>query len=185
MPKKKIIADVTDSEETVDTPETVEETSPEILPTTVEELSPLIVSLQNEINLLQVELQASRAAFVQQTDKQLSKIADLDAIMVVKQSSIDEANTLMAQIPDLQAQKSEVINAANSVVANANKQLADVVSREQAVSKREDGISEKEMANLAKEAGLISFSQTLEVRDAGITAREQAVSGLKSALGLK
>lgn len=168
--------------EVVDTLETPVETAP----TTAEELSPLIVSLQSELQGVQSEIKAYRAAFVEQTDKQLAKISELDATIAGKEEKVAEYTAIIeVSLPEAQKKLSSTKNATGVLLAQAETSLAEVSKREAMLGKATAELAKQKVEQDQKEADLNSLSITLDAREKEIAENAKTLDPLKKALGIK
>jgi uncharacterized coiled-coil protein SlyX len=171
----KKITKVTEDVENIDIPVEIVENIVETMPTSSEELSPLIVSLQSEVDSLRSQINASRAEFVTQTDKQFAKIAELDLKIADKQTCVDN----YTQICDvfLPAKQKELANANNEalkVKAEAETSLKEVLVREKTLEKATAKLAEQKELLDAQANDLNLLAETLNKKEKELNEREKA-----------
>lgn len=158
MPKKKT--------ETVEIVEEVVAT--ENVETTAIELSESeqIVAGNAELEQIKKDIALSRAQFVEQTDKQIARIAELDSEIASKIAKSEELTNIIDVVyPSERAKFVEVQNAAFKAQGDAEKALNNLVSKEKELEKREKSVSEKEEKTAIQKEELEALSVSLTERE--------------------
>jgi len=180
MSKKKII-----DSEPVETTTKVETPIEVIIEAPTLSESEQIVEGNKELEQLKKDVAQSRAGFVEQTDKQIAKIKELDETIASKQAKIDEYNAIIESIPEAQKKLSDARNQATILISQAETSLKEIEKRESTLAKATAELakqkSELDDTNSAQEAR----SALIDAREKELKEREKATDGLKKALGIK
>jgi len=176
MPKKKVTEELETTTE-VGTPTEVISEAP-----TLSESEQIVVG-NAELIQLKKDIAESRAEFVKQTDKQFTKIKELDETIASKQSKVDEYNALIDSIPEAQKKVSEARNEATRLIAQAEASMAEVLKRENAIEKTTAEIAKQKEANTIKANELEIQATSLNEREKNLNTAAKEIIAFKNAMG--
>jgi len=144
-----------------------------------------IVSWNAELSQLVKDLAISRAEFVTQTDKQIAKIAELDAKIESKQDILNTISDLEIELPARQKEISDARNEAWKIKWQMEASIADIEKRELAIAKTTAQLNEQKSEQDARELAQNTQAETHDKRAKELDKIEKAQSGLKTALWIK